>query len=371
MKKFLYPFSLIILCLILSSWGSKGHKKISQNSAACLPSQMWFLKPVWTDFVTNHASDADYRKDQDPNEAPKHYIDIDNYPIFIQTGRIPETFDSVVAIYGYSFVIDQGILPWATLTTFDSLKNCFQRGDWNKSEFFAADLGHYVGDGHQPLHITNNYDGQLTGQTGVHSRYETTMIGKYETQIVYPVDTAYYISDVSRYVFDYLYYDYKYVDSVMLADSYAHTLTGSITSNAYYQALWEKSGNFTILMMRNGSDALANLIYTAWVQAGSPVFYQTGINELENPDQVRLLQVFPNPVKQTATFQFVVPNNNTSVTLMIYDDRGNLVDIVFNQSVSEGYHKLQWDTKKLDAGIYFCVLNSGNRKTSGKFVVMP
>ncbi|MDP1621976.1 MAG: T9SS type A sorting domain-containing protein [Bacteroidales bacterium] len=371
MKKNLLPVLLISLCLMLSSWGSKGHRKISQNFAACLPVELSFLKPVWTNFVANHASDADYRKDQDPNESPRHYIDIDNYPEFVQTGRIPQTYDSVLAKYGYNFVIDQGTLPWTTMITFDSLKSCFQRGDWNKSSLFAADLGHYVGDGHMPLHITNNYNGQMTGQTGVHSRYESTMISRYESLLVYPADQAQYIEDIGGYVFNYLYHNYKYVDSVLLADTYAKTLAGgSTSSDAYYQALWAKSGNFTILMMRNASATLADLVYTAWVQAGSPMMYPNGIDEPENPEQPRLLQVFPNPVSQSVTIPIVISGNNEAVSLMIYDNSGKLKDTVLNRRMTEGYHKIDWDVKNYDPGVYVCKLKSGNLSATQRFVVV-
>lgn len=371
MKNTLYTVSLILLCLALSSWGSKGHRKISQNVVACLPDQLSFLKPAWTNFIASHCSDADSRKNQDPNESPRHYIDIDNYPVFMQTGRIPQTFDSIVEKFGYSYVIDQGILPWSTLITFDSLKNCFQRRDWNRSALFAADLGHYVADGQMPLHITINYNGGLTGQTGIHSRYESTLISRYETQIVYPADAARYIENVDGYVFGYLYENYKYVDSLLLADSYAKVLAGSTSSDAYYQALWEKSGGFTILMMRNGSAILADLIYTAWVRAGSPMIYPNAVDEPKNTDQPQLLRAFPNPVSQTICFPIAVPNNSEPVTLTVYDKTGNLAGVVLNRVIAQGYHKINWDVTGLAPGVYFCKLKSGNLSAMQRFVVVP
>ena len=78
------------------------------------------------------------------------------------------------------FVIDQGVLPWATQITYDSLVNCFTRFDWAKAVLFASDLGHYVGDAHNPLHITRNYNGQYSGNYGVHSRYESGMINAFQ-----------------------------------------------------------------------------------------------------------------------------------------------------------------------------------------------
>ncbi len=370
MKNTLYTVSLILLCLGLSSWGSKGHRKISQNMAACLPAEMSFLKPTWTNYVMSHASDADYRKDQDPDEKPRHYIDIDNYPVFMQTGRIPQTYDSVVAEFGVAFVIDQGVLPWAAMTTFDSLRSCFQRLDWNRSAMFAADLGHYVGDGHMPLHITRNYNGQFTGQTDIHSRYESTMVAKYETQIVYPADPAQFIPEVGQYVFDYLYADYAYVDSVLLADIYARNLAGGVGSDAYYQALWAKTGDFTKLLMRNASASLASLIYTAWVQAGSPMMYPNAIAEQDNPDHARLLPVFPNPVSQTVSFPVVIPQNTAPIVLQIYDNAGILRDTVLNRTMAEGYHKIDWDVKGYAPGIYYCKLISGTATTAQRFIVI-
>ncbi|MEI7499963.1 MAG: T9SS type A sorting domain-containing protein [Bacteroidota bacterium] len=369
MKKFYFPIFLIALCLILSGWGYNGHKKISQNFAICLPLQMSFLNPVWTNFVANHASDADYRKDTDPNESPRHFIDIDNYPEFVQTGQISQNFDSVVAQHGLAFVISQGILPWAAKITFDSLKNCFLRCDWDKSAFFAADLGHYIGDGHQPLHITKNYNGQMTGQYGVHSRYEKTMVDRFQTQIVYPADSVRLVGDVQNYIFEYLYNDYTYVDSLLAADAAATIIAGNTSSDAYYQALWTKTGNFTIKMMRNASNALASLIYTAWVEAGSPMMYPTAIDEPEALNQTLLIDVYPNPAIDYAWFQVVISKHPSTFTFRIYDGNGNLKDTLVNQSTGEGSQKIRWAFRNLAPGVYICVIQSGNYRDSMKFII--
>ena len=369
MKKIVYSASLAMLCLLLSSWGSKGHRIISQNSSNCYPACLSFLKPDWANIVTANASEADYRKSSDPNEAPKHYIDIDNYPEFIQTGQIPQSFDTVVARYGYSFVIDQGILPWATITAFDSVKACFARYDWTKAALFAADLGHYVGDGHMPLHITRNYNGQYTGQTGIHSRYETTMVSKYEQLLVYPADSAQYVANVSDFVFSYLYTNYVYVDSVLAADVAAHAIAGNVTSDTYYQALWNESGTFTIDLMRRASLSLGDLIYTAWVQAGSPLMYPLAVVEPENPNHPQFLRVFPNPAAQTICFPFLVKETIQPVTILIYDSKGILVKTLLNGEMTEGSHKISMDLQGLAPGVYMCNLKSGSFSATQRFIV--
>ena len=161
-RKVLAAVSLLAIFFFCSGWGSGGHRKINEHAPASFPSSMTFLKAGWTVLLADHGSDADKRKSWDPTEGPKHYIDIDDYPEFLLNGKIPQSYDSVCALHSESFVTDKGILPWATLITFDSLRNCFERLDWDNAGLFAADLGHYVADGHQPLHITRNYDGQYT-----------------------------------------------------------------------------------------------------------------------------------------------------------------------------------------------------------------
>lgn len=237
---FLIIPSLIIIAFISISWGAVGHNKISHDASLSFIQEMSQFN-TWTSLLASHASDADARKDTDPTEGVKHYIDIDNYPIFVSTGRIPQTIDSMNAMYGSSTVTNNGTLPWTTKTTVDSLRNCFARLDWAKALFFAEDLGHYVGDGHMPLHITANYDGAQTGNSGIHSRYESTMIGSYVSQINYTGDTVVEVQDVNQYIFDYLYASYKYKDSVLLADTYAKTISSNTSSSLYKDALWQKT----------------------------------------------------------------------------------------------------------------------------------
>ena len=263
-KKLLLPF-IIILTLILCGWGQTGHNIINKNAVLSFPPQMnEFLS--WSDQLALHASDADNRKSADPTEAPKHYIDIDSYPEFVSTGRISQDYDSVVTAHGESFVIGEGILPWAIITTYDTLEKCFERRDWNKAVLVAADLGHYVADSHQPLHITKNYN-----PGGLHSRYETGMIDRYQAQIVYSGDSVQFVQNIPDFVFSTIYSNYIYVDSVINADVKAKAVNSDTRSDAYYQALWNITGSFTVKLFKSASYKLACLIYTAWVNAGSPL----------------------------------------------------------------------------------------------------
>jgi len=360
-----FTFITLSLWLILSSWGSVGHRKINQHAPASFPSGMNFFRASWTTILADNASVADDRKNWDYNEAPKHYIDIDNYNEFVLYGKIPMTLDSITNIYGFSFVLNNGILPWATITTFDSVKACFQRNDFNKASLFAADLGHYVADGHMPLHITKNYDGQTPSQQEIHSRYESHMIGTYNDNIIYSDDTAQLIDDVPGYIFTYLYHDYQYVDSVLLADDYAQSVAGNHNSSAYYQALWDRTGAFTTALFKHASWSLASLIYTAWVQAGHP----NSVPRLTMDPSI-LGQNNPNPFQNSTSIPFDIKGNNENVTLKVFDSGGKLVTTLLDGKMKKGKHQVNFDASRYRSGIYFYTLQAENAMMTRKMVLL-
>jgi hypothetical protein len=278
-----------------------------------------------------------------------------------------------VALHGSNFVIEQGILPWAIINTFDSLETAFKRNDWNAAEVFAADLGHYVGDSHQPLHLTSNYDGQKTGQSGVHSRYETTMIGQYSSQITYNVDSVVVIPNVANYVFNYIYENYKYKDSILFADKEATNFAGSISSTAYLPKFWELTGGFTTLLMKNASDRLANLIYTAWVEAGAPIPNSTGVKPFNNdkPLRFKLGQNYPNPFNPSTSIKYQVPKTSF-VSLKVYDNSGKEVAILINEKQEAGEHIAQFivSGRKFASGIYYYRLNTADYVDVKKMILL-
>jgi len=364
-KSFLSAIALLSLSVLLISWGSVGHKKISEAASLSFNQQMQEFQ-TWVTFLRDHAADADSRKGGDPTEGPKHYIDIDNYSVFMTKGRIPQTLDSVNAIYGSATVLDNGILPWATKASFDSLRNCFQRHDFTKAKVFAADLGHYVADGHMPMHITRNYNGQLTGNTDIHSRYESTMIGSYISQITYTGESIAEISNVNQYIFNYLYANYPYVDSILIADTYAKTL-GTSSSTAYKAALWARTKGFTIPLFKRASHALAELIYTAWVQAGSPSLPGTTSTDALALTLAELDQNIPNPFTYSSRIGYKL-KTSTEVLIQVRDIKGTIVSTLVNETLPAGNYTCEWIPENLSSGLYYLVLNTGKYTQVKKMV---
>jgi hypothetical protein len=358
---------LVALALTFISWGYTGHKIINQNAASSFnPEMEQFMS--WALTLSEHASDADYRKDEDPDEGPRHYIDIDNYAEFVLNGRIPSTYDSVVALYNTAFVIDNGILPWATLRTYDSLVSSFARFDWEKAVLYASDLGHYIGDAHNPLHITRNYDGDYTGNDGIHSRYETGMINTFQQEIVMEGRAISYITDRNQYIFNYIYANYIYVDSIMMADDYARGVAGNTSSYTYKAALWEKTGSFTVKLFNNAASSLAEMIYSAWIDAGKPDMNSgPGIFEFNEDKSDLSLEVNPNPVRKSLKMHFDLPES-TMIKIEIFDIEGRSFGILLNKELPAGSNEFSFIISKLPEGIYLLLVESRKYQDTIKFI---
>lgn len=367
-KKTIQIFRLVLSFIILMSfvflgWGYIGHRIINYNTILSALPQMEFFE-TWADSLRAHASDADDRRSWDPDEAPKHYIDIDNYPEFILTGTITQNFDSLVAIHGLTFVMDQGILPWAVIKASDSLQTLFELNDMHTAMLVAADLGHYIGDAHMPLHITRNYNGQYTNQYGVHSRYESTLIQNFQSQIIYEGDTLQYIENLPDYVFNMIYDNYRYVDSVLYADSVAYAFAGQNYNGTYYNKLWEIAKGFTIGLFQKASYSLTCVIYTKWIDAGNATNISGNNKDLML--EFKLFQNYPNPFNPNTLIRYQLPVAG-KVMLKVYDILGNDVSILVNDFKLAGEYEIIFNAASLPSGIYFYRIQVSSNNDFGEW----
>lgn len=360
---------LFIITKEIFGWGSVGHSLINRNSAKHFPQEMIGYQ-LWAEFLAQHASDADYRKSSDPTEGNKHYIDIDNYQEFL-SGNFPFSIDTLISRYGWDFVWQQGILPWATKYTLDSLTAALQRRDWDRSRILAADLGHYVADGHQPLHITKNYDGQFTNQRGIHARYESQMINRYQGEIAFSPEAVTYIQEPLEFIFNYLFESYSYLDDVLRADSIAKSVAGNTNSEFYYLNFWNNASSFTKYLFQKASNRLASLIYTAWINAGSPALPQTLVEELSLvPTKFILYQNYPNPFNYSTQIKCFIPKEfvGKTLTFKVTDTLGREITSVKNQIKTDGYHQIEFDGyyHRLSSGVYIYTVQIGDYSESRK-----
>ena len=81
-----------------------------------------------------------------------------------------------------------------------------------------------------------------------------------------------------------------------------------------------------------------------------------------------LFPVFPNPVRQSATIKFQVPEDGP-VTLAIFDANGALVKYLVNEKKESGIFEITLNTNGLAQGTYYLQLKNGTYKDTKPFVV--
>ena len=92
------------------------------------------------------------------------------------------------------------------------------------------------------------------------------------------------------------------------------------------------------------------------------------------PNEFQLSQNYPNPFNPTTTINYTLPARQT-VSLAIYNLKGELVKSLVNGPVSEGSHAVVWDAtnefgQKVTSGIYIYLLRSGNRQVARQMVLI-
>jgi hypothetical protein len=267
-----------------SAWGDEGHRWINRVAAEHLPAdipaffknaapRLSFLGPEpdrWRDR-------KELFKALSEVNAPDHFIDIDK----------PEEFTALPNDrYRYADWLrsrgkdpkDIGFLPYSILEGYQKVQVLFrlwrdpqQAAERDQIEqniiYYAGVLGHYVGDGSQPLHATVHYDGWTTSSNPdrftreqLHWRFE----GEYVKAQITPeaftglVNTAHRLDDPFSEIVDYLIESGKHVPELYRMEKTAR---------------WESSNRnpdskrFVAERLAAGSQMLANLWYTAWLDS--------------------------------------------------------------------------------------------------------
>lgn len=293
----LYLLTAVTLTLISQAafgWGFWAHKTINRYAVALLPQPLKSFYDAHVDYVSAHAVDPDERRGEWKNEGNYHYLDMDDYGTYPDF-KVPATLTAAIKKYGEERVVKDGMVAWRVGIDMDSLTEAMKAHDIPLVLHLSADLGHYVADMHVPLHATRNYNGQFTGNIGVHYRWETGIPERYGKDYKFNgIDDAVYIKDPVENAFRILTHSYSLLDRIFESDSLAKSRIPRddlykvemrngrkeyIYSNEYYEKFNNELNGMVEAQMRAATGAVASYWYTAWVNAGKPRFWEEGKNE--------------------------------------------------------------------------------------------
>lgn len=307
MKKHLRSLALFVLLPALTltvasrtcfAWGSDGHRMINRLAAESLPADMpaFFTTPAALNEIEYLGPEPDrWRSPAEPElsatQAPDHFIDLEYADVI---GPLPRRrYDFIEDLCKYRQVHPEtaaletpekvGMQPWQTEEVWQRLKAGFrdyrealaEHKDAKPEEaavlFYAGWLGHYVGDGSQPLHVSRDYNGWVepenphgyTREHHIHGQFESDFVSAViKPSGVKPRMTAEHpIGDEWDDYLAYLRHTATFVDQTYALDK-AGAFTGDGTPDGR---------QFAEQRLAAGASMLRDMIYAAWVKSADPV----------------------------------------------------------------------------------------------------
>ncbi len=265
-------------------WGFWAHQRINRLAVFTLPPEMLGIYKENLEYITEHAVDPDKRRYAVDGEAAHHYIDIDHYGTY-PFENVPRYWDEAVARLSADTLEAYGVVPYHIPVVVYWLSEAFREQDLEKIMKISTDLGHYIGDAHVPLHTTLNYNGQLTGQKGIHGFWESRLPELFAEDYDFFVGQAYYISDIYMEAWDAVLESHRHVETVLglerqlsedfpASKKYGYESRNNLTvrtySREYSRAYHEMMDGMVEARMRQAIYRIGSFWYTAWKLAGSP-----------------------------------------------------------------------------------------------------
>jgi len=283
MRYFSY-FLLLSACFAFTNldlWGFYGHRKITELAIYTLPQGMIGFYKQNTAIIIQKSVAPDQRRYVIEAEGPKHYIDLDDYE---NLDSIPKYWFNAVERFGEETLVERGTVPWSAYFTYKQLITAFKDRNYNKIIIKSCDLAHYLADANVPLHTTSNYNGQKTGQRGVHGFWETRLPILFSDEYDFFVGRASYLEDPQAAIWQSVFQANKLVDSLLIVERQITELVGSTRKYAFedkgkrtvkvysekYSSAYHKAMPAVELQMQRSIKIIGDFWLTAWIEAGQP-----------------------------------------------------------------------------------------------------
>ena len=213
-----------------SAWGFAAHRYIMRRAIEILPAE---LKPFFQqhrDEVVMRVVDPDLWRERGLGGRSQSFrrSSARRSSGRFRSRRLPREHGAALEKFGAAALKRLGTLPWREDEEFGNLRRAFEgfkRGSQPTGPATRCCLpsvaSHYLQDAHQPFHASNNYDGQLTGQRGIHSRFERDLVEKFEARLTVAPAAPRAVPSARDAAFDALLASHQLVDPLLQADKEA------------------------------------------------------------------------------------------------------------------------------------------------------
>ena len=292
----IFSFLVSLLPLKVSAWGFFAHQRIDRLAVFTLPPEMIGFYKRNIVYITETSVKPDSRRSVVPGEAPRHYIDIDIYGDSALY-KMPRFWKDAVARYTEDTLMAYGIVPWHINLMKYQLTEAMKAMDADRILKLSSEMGHYIADASVPLHTTENYNGQLTNQRGIHGLWESRLPELLSANYDFFVGRARYINNSQLAAWEAVTGSHLALDSVL---RFEREVTASMDDDKKYSFEDRNGVNTRVYSrdfcneyhrrlngqverrMRYAIALVGSYWYTCWVDAGQPDLNKlTGISAEE------------------------------------------------------------------------------------------
>jgi hypothetical protein len=252
------------------AWGNNAQRLVINRAVETLP---YDLRPFFEanrDFLVEHVNDPLSQLDKHANERLNHFIELDRYGKF-PFDALPRNYKAALSKYSKSHIDSTGLLPWQIGVYSQKLTEDLRNGRWDAAKLDAALLADYVTEAHDPFNTTENFDGKITGQSGVNDRFNTILIDRYSSFFPMNPHDAFFITDPTDFAFEMCLNAHSLVESILLADRRARRgLSLSSYTDDYYDHFYSLTAGTLIKQLSDAATDVGSYWLTAWTNAGKP-----------------------------------------------------------------------------------------------------
>lgn len=283
--------TVCLLCLLPAKnqgWGLKAHENITAYAIYQLPAELYPFYRTFLAEIRNASTNPDKRRRLVKGESAHHFISCEYLtPASDQLKeRLMLKYDSAIKVADLEHLNQLGDLPWHLRTLEYRLTTAFEQKKAQEIIKLSADIAHYIADAAVPLHTTKNYNGQLTGQQGIHALWETTTASQIKSPVPPGFKKAGYNNNLTELIADIIVESYDKADSVLRFDRltkmkvpkdewYAPAIKknnnqATVYSQAYITLFNQYNHQMVQGRMTRASQAISTFWYSCWVNAGKP-----------------------------------------------------------------------------------------------------
>jgi hypothetical protein len=162
-----------------------------------------------------------------------------------------------------------GRLPWLVQESYARLVEAMKAGDKEKILAESDVLGGLVVDLNSSLNLTDNFDGQKTGQHGLWVRLVEKLPQAIGRDLRVSPDAANYLDNPKEYVFSIMLGTYVWLDNTLyLEELVRRGKTGY--GDPYFEDLARRVGPILRERLSRAAEDAGSFWYTAWSVAGRP-----------------------------------------------------------------------------------------------------